>query len=59
VLDRLSDANAHKMHSNFLLDEPGEEEGMPIIERVMGVPSEQEVSAPGRGQTRQVIGGIL
>lgn len=40
MLDRLSDANAHKMYSDFLLEEPGEEDGTAIIDRLMGNTSE-------------------
>lgn len=40
VLDGLSDADVHKMYSDFLPEEPGEEDGTPIIDRLVGNTSE-------------------
>ena len=40
VLDGLSDADVHKMYSDYLPEEPGEEDGTPIIDRVVGNTSE-------------------
>jgi hypothetical protein len=40
VLDGLRDADVHKMYSDYLPDEPGEENGTPIIDRVLGNTSE-------------------
>lgn len=43
ILDGLSDTDVHKMYSDFLPDEPGEEDSTPIIDRMVGNTSEHFV----------------